>query len=67
MSPSCSHQVRALAAEELVIRYGIDVPFEADMRVNEQKRQINAIARICRSRDASFEPGQWYFAGQPTS
>lgn len=65
VSPSCGRQVRALAAEELVIRYGIDVPFEADMRVNEQKRQINAIARICRSREASFRPGEWYFAGQP--
>lgn len=67
VSPACGRQVRSLAAEELVIRYGIDVPFETGMRVNEQKRQINAIARICRSKEASFQPGAWYFAGRPTA
>jgi uncharacterized protein (TIGR02270 family) len=66
VNPTCGRQVRTLAAEELVIRYGIDHAFEAEMRVQEQKKQINAIARICRSREASFQPGEWYFAGQLT-
>ena len=63
VSPSCGRQVRSLAYEELVIRYGIDVPFETEMRVKEQKEQIRAIARLCRSSEASFQPGDWYFAG----
>jgi uncharacterized protein (TIGR02270 family) len=66
MSPSCGRQVRSLAHEELVIRYGIDVAFEAEMRVVEQRRQIDVITGLCRSRDASFRPGQWYFAGRET-
>ena len=67
VTPSFGRQVRSMAYEELVVRYGIDVPFEPEMRVEEQKKQINAIARICRLREASFEPGCWYFAGQLTS
>lgn len=63
ISAACGRTVRSLAYEELVIRYRIDVPFETEMRVDQQKAQINAIARICRSRDASFERGQWYFDG----
>jgi len=64
VSPSFGRQVRSMAYEELVIRYGIDIPFETEMRVGQQKRQINAIARLCRSRESSFRPGQWYFAGR---
>jgi uncharacterized protein (TIGR02270 family) len=60
---SSSRQVRSLAYEELVIRYQIDVAFEAEMRVGQQKAQINMLARVCRSREASFERGCWYFAG----
>jgi hypothetical protein len=56
-----------MAYEELVSRYRIDVPFETEMRVRDQKKQINAIAKVCRERDASFKPGSWYFAGQLTS
>ena len=62
VQPVLSRQVRALAYEELVIRYGIDVPFEPEMRVAEQKRQINTIARLCRANLPSFQPGEWYFA-----
>jgi hypothetical protein len=58
--------VRSLAHEELVIRYGIDIAFETEMRVIDQESQINAIAGLCRSREASFRPGQWYFAGRLT-
>jgi uncharacterized protein (TIGR02270 family) len=65
VSPSFGPQVRSMAYEELVIRYGIDVRFETEMRVKEQKKQINAIARQCRSSEASFHPGEWYFAKSP--
>jgi uncharacterized protein (TIGR02270 family) len=64
VSPLFRRQIRSLAYEELVVRYGIDLPFEADMRVQEQKKQINAIARECRARESSFQPGGWYFAGE---
>jgi uncharacterized protein (TIGR02270 family) len=67
VSPFFDRRVRSMAYEELVVRYGIDHPFEPEMRVREQKKQINAIARICRAKESSFEPGMWYFAGKPTS
>jgi uncharacterized protein (TIGR02270 family) len=63
-SPLFGRVVRALAYEELVIRYRIDAPFEPEMRVNEQKGRINTIARLCRSTEASFEPGEWYCGGK---
>jgi uncharacterized protein (TIGR02270 family) len=63
-SPSSGRQVRSLAYEELVIRYCIDVPFETEMRVSEQSRQINEITALCRAHETSFRPGQWYFAGR---
>jgi uncharacterized protein (TIGR02270 family) len=55
--------IRSLAYEELVIRYGIDARFEVDMRVEEQKDQINALSRLGRAHAASVEAGRWYFAG----
>jgi uncharacterized protein (TIGR02270 family) len=64
VSPSCGHQVRSLASEELVIRYRIEHAFEPEMRVNEQKRQINTIARVCRAKEMSFQQGDWHFAGR---
>jgi uncharacterized protein (TIGR02270 family) len=59
------HPLRRFAAEELVIRYGCDVPFEVDMPV---KRQLQAIREISAWVDANgrrFQPGHWYFAGHP--
>jgi uncharacterized protein (TIGR02270 family) len=64
--PTFGRQVRSLAGEELIIRYGIDIPFETEMRVGEQQQQINAISRLCRAREAMFQPGRWYFAGGVT-
>jgi hypothetical protein len=63
VSSSFSRQVRSLVGEELLIRYRVDVPFEADMWVCDQKKQINAIARACRASEPSFQAGEWYFAG----
>ncbi|MEN6320467.1 MAG: hypothetical protein ABFD82_17150 [Syntrophaceae bacterium] len=56
--------VRQLAYEELVIRYGMDFPFEADMYVTQQKRVIKDIALWMKVNTARFRPGAWYFAGQ---
>jgi len=55
---------RPWLAEELLIRYGIDLPFEADMRVGEQSRVLAAAAARIEAASARFEPGRWYFAGQ---
>lgn len=56
--------IRQLAYEELVIRYGMDFPFEANMYVAQQKRVIRDIAQWVATNSARFQPGAWYFAGQ---
>ena len=61
------HQIRQLAYEELVIRYGVDFPFEANMYVTQQKRIIKDIARWVAANSTRFQPGAWYFAGQVIS
>jgi uncharacterized protein (TIGR02270 family) len=59
-----SYQLRQLAAEEIAIRYGCDVPFEADMPV---ARQLGALRDIESWINAhtGFQPGGWYFSGRP--
>ncbi|MBW2738936.1 MAG: hypothetical protein JRE64_08820 [Deltaproteobacteria bacterium] len=59
------HQVRQLAYEELVIRYGIDFPFETDMLVSEQKQAIAKYAEWIKVNGSRFQEGKWYFAGNP--
>jgi uncharacterized protein (TIGR02270 family) len=61
------HQLRKFAAEELVIRYGCDVPFEVDMPVAQQLRAINEIQTWVRANGSRFRPGRWYFAGHSQS
>jgi len=56
--------VRRLAAEELVIRYGIDVPFEADMMVREQTAALDRLSSVCASQATGLKAGHWYFAGK---
>jgi uncharacterized protein (TIGR02270 family) len=57
-------QVRQLAYEELVIRYGIDFPFETDMFVSQQKKAIAKYAEWIKANSNRFKEGAWYFAGQ---
>jgi len=59
------HRLRQLAAEELAIRYGCDVPFEADMPVARQLRALREIEHWIASNGGRFQSGLWYFAGQP--
>lgn len=63
-SEKSPNKVRKLAHEELVIRYGIDLPFETDMLVVEQKKAIAKYAEWIKANEARFQPGKWYFAGQ---
>jgi len=58
------YQVRQMAYEELVIRYGMDVPFEADMPVRKQLQVLPQIAAWVAEHNQKFQTGQWYFAGK---
>lgn len=64
-SEASPHRVRRLAYEELVIRYGLDLPFEADMPLAPQKQALAKIAQWVQANAAQFEDGAWYFAGRP--
>lgn len=56
--------VRQIAYEELVVRYGIDVPFETDMAVAEQMQALEKLeAQIGQGRQR-WQEGCWYFAGR---
>jgi uncharacterized protein (TIGR02270 family) len=55
--------VRALAAEELLVRYGIDMPFETDMPVRMQWHAIHALA--CAAAGAGPQPGSWELSTPP--
>jgi uncharacterized protein (TIGR02270 family) len=56
--------VRQMAYEELVIRYGVDFPFETDMLVSQQKQAIAKYAEWIKANGSRFQAGKWYFAGQ---
>ncbi len=56
--------LRALTQEELVIRYGADVPFERDMPVRQQFAAIRSLSAWVEAHAGRFEPGRWYFAGR---
>ena len=56
--------VRQMAYEELVIRYGIDFPFETDMLVSQQKQAIAKYEEWIKANGSHFQDGKWYFAGQ---
>jgi hypothetical protein len=56
-------QVRQSAYEELVIRYGLDVPFETDMLVMRQKQAVAKYAEQIEANSSRFQAGQWYFSG----
>jgi len=58
------HIFRRLAYEELVIRYGAEIPFETDMPVAQQKKALQDIKQWVQSNKIRFQEGTWYFAGQ---
>jgi uncharacterized protein (TIGR02270 family) len=60
------HIVRALASDELVIRYEMDVRFESDMFVADQEPALERI-RLWAEKDGNrFRDGCFYFAGAVT-
>lgn len=63
-SPDSSYRVRAAASDELVVRYGLDVPFEVELRVRQQLRFLTKIESWVSANVSRFEAGRYYFAGQ---
>jgi hypothetical protein len=66
-SEKSPRQVRQLAYEELVIRYGVDFPFETGMFVAQQKQALATYAEWIKVNGSRFREGKWYFAGQVMS
>lgn len=64
-SPDSPYAVRAATCNELVARFGLDVPFEVDLRVRQQMRFLAKIETWISAQSNRFEPGRWYFAGRP--
>ena len=64
LSDTTPQSFRGLAAEELVIRYGMDVPFETDMPVDRQRSALEALGKTVASDGHRFHPGRWYLAGR---
>ncbi|CAM2064023.1 hypothetical protein SCOR_01570 [Sulfidibacter corallicola] len=56
-------QLRALFYEELVIRYGAEIPFETTMYVDDQCTAIEALRQWGEAKIKDFEPGAWYRHG----
>ena len=57
-------KIRQLAYEELVIRYGADIPFETDMPVTQQQAAIAKWKSWVTANEGRFKPGEWYLGGQ---
>ena len=58
------HRIRQLAYEELVVRYEVDFPFEADLLVIDQLRVLKDMAQWVTANGSRFQSGAWYFSGQ---
>ncbi len=65
--PKKTRMVRQMACEEMVIRYGLDIPFETDMLVAQQKAALDRYEKLIGRHKQEFRPGRWYFAGQVMS
>jgi HEAT repeat protein len=63
-SETSPYAVRRASYEELVVRYGLDVPFEADLPVRTQRRFLDRLGEWVRERSPRFAVGRWYVGGQ---
>jgi uncharacterized protein (TIGR02270 family) len=63
-SESSPYAVRSATYEELVVRFGLDVPFEVDLPVVQQRRFLNKIEAWVARHSGTFDEGRWYFAGR---
>ena len=58
------YAVRSATYEELVVRYGLDVPFEAELRVRQQQRFLDKIEDWVVAHSGALSRGHWHFAGR---
>ena len=65
--PKSPHILRQIAYEELVIRYGLEIAFETDMPVREQKAALARYEKLIAQRAQEFKPGRWYIGGRMIS
>ncbi|MCC6418734.1 MAG: hypothetical protein IT429_10905 [Gemmataceae bacterium] len=61
------HKVRQLVYEELVVRYGADFTFEADLPVTAQRQALASLREWVKVNGGRFQEGVWYYAGRPCS
>jgi uncharacterized protein (TIGR02270 family) len=54
---------RGLVADELLVRYGIDVPFEPDLPILAQQRVLSESAAAVQAGESIVESGRWYSFG----
>jgi hypothetical protein len=64
-STETSDSLRGLAHEELVIRYGIDIPFETEMTAKQQILAVQICDRRLKGNPDGFEGGVLYYNGSP--
>lgn len=55
---------RDLVTEELLIRYGLDLPLETDMRVQKQTWYLERAREWIAQAARTVEPGRWYLGGR---
>lgn len=58
------HSLRQWTYEELVIRYGLGEPFEADMLVADQLRALARMESWLHDVESGTKAGAWYFEGR---
>ena len=58
------YAVRSASHEELVARYGLDVPFEVELPVTQQARFLKEIEHWAATQAGSFTCGRWWLGGR---
>jgi uncharacterized protein (TIGR02270 family) len=61
-SETTPHAVRSATYEELVVRYGLDVPFEVELPIRQQARFLRKIEDWVAAQSSALADGHWYFA-----
>jgi uncharacterized protein (TIGR02270 family) len=56
------YAARGATYEELVMRYGLDVPFEVELPVRQQVRFLRKIGSWVAAQSAALADGRWYLA-----
>ena len=58
-SETSPYAVRGATYEELVVRFGLDVPFEVDLPVSQQLRFLDKIEDWAARQSGNFDEGRW--------